>query len=382
MGMMKILFWGSLLMLAYVYIGYPILVFLLSLLRNKKVRKETFQPCVTILIAAYNEEESIAKTIENKLALNYPKDKMEIIVISDGSTDKTDEIVQQYSARNMRLLRQEPRNGKTSALNIAVLKARGEILVFSDANSIYDSDAVRHLVTPFGDSRIGYVTGKMIYTNPDGSAIGDGCSAYMKYENFLRKHETKLGSIVGVGGGIDAVRKSLYEPMRADQLPDFILPLKVIENGYRVVYEPDAILREQALGSTQDEYKMRVRVSLRSLWALHEMKHLFNLFKYGCFSWQMISHKALRYAAFMILICLYVSNGLMWSEGMIYRIFFILQNVFYGVAYVGLSMEPKGTWFKFTYLPYYFSLVNIAAGHAFVKFLKGEKQVIWKPRVG
>jgi cellulose synthase/poly-beta-1,6-N-acetylglucosamine synthase-like glycosyltransferase len=222
----------------------------------------------------------------------------------------------------------------------------------------------------------------MIYTNPDGTIVGDGCSAYMKYENFLRKHETKLGSIVGVDGGIDAVRKSLYEPMRADQLPDFILPLKVIEKGYRVVYEPDAILKEESLNSTQDEYRMRVRVSLRSFWALHDMKHLFNLFRYGFFSWQMISHKALRYVAFMILICLYVSNGLMWSQGVIYKIFFVLQNAFYGIAYLGLLRGLKGIWFKFAYFPYYFSLLNIAAGHAFVKFLRGEKQVIWRPRVG
>jgi cellulose synthase/poly-beta-1,6-N-acetylglucosamine synthase-like glycosyltransferase len=382
MALMKILFFSSLLMLVYVYVGYPILVFLLSTLINKKVRKQTFQPYVTILIAAYNEEESIAKTIENKLTLNYPKDRLEIIVISDDSTDRTDEIVRRYSARSVRLLRQEPRNGKTSALNMAVQEAKGEILVFSDANSIYDSDAVRHLISLFGDTRVGYVTGKMIYTNPDGTIVGDGCSAYMKYENFLRKHETKLGSIVGVDGGIDAVRKSLYEPMRADQLPDFILPLKVIEKGYRVVYEPDAILKEESLNSTQDEYRMRVRVSLRSFWALHDMKHLFNLFRYGFFSWQMISHKALRYVAFMILICLYVSNGLMWSQGVIYKIFFVLQNAFYGIAYLGLLRGLKGIWFKFAYFPYYFSLLNIAAGHAFVKFLRGEKQVIWRPRVG
>jgi len=194
MALMKILFFSSLLMLVYVYVGYPILVFLLSTLINKKVRKQTFQPYVTILIAAYNEEESIAKTIENKLTLNYPKDRLEIIVISDDSTDRTDEIVRRYSARSVRLLRQEPRNGKTSALNMAVQEAKGEILVFSDANSIYDSDAVRHLISLFGDTRVGYVTGKMIYTNPDGTIVGDGCSAYMKYENFLRKHETKLGN--------------------------------------------------------------------------------------------------------------------------------------------------------------------------------------------
>ena len=172
------------------------------------------------------------------------------------------------------LLRQEPRAGKTSALNMAVPNATGEILVFSDANSLYASNALRKLVQNFCDKEVGYVTGKMIYTNSEDSTTGDGCTAYMKYENFLRRVETKAGSIVGVDGGIDAVRKEFYKSMNPDQLPDFVLPLKVIDQGYRVVYEPEAILKEPSLKAPKDEYKMRVRVSLRALWALWDMCHL------------------------------------------------------------------------------------------------------------
>ena len=246
----------------------------LSVLRNRKIKKENVEPAVTILIAAYNEEDAISPTIANKLALDYPREKIEILVISDGSTDNTDEAVKQFQTDGVCLLRQDPRAGKTAALNLAVEHAKGEILVFSDANSIYAPDALRKLVGAFADEQVGYVTGKMIYTNPDGTTVGDGCTAYMKYENALRGVESKVGSVVGVDGGIDAVRKSLYRPMRPDQLPDFVLPLMVIEQGYRVVYEPNAILRESSLQDVSDEYRMRVRVALRAFWALRDMRHL------------------------------------------------------------------------------------------------------------
>jgi len=382
MDLMKILFWGSLLMLGYVYIGYPILVFLLSILRNKKVRKQTFQPYVTILIAAYNEGETIDETIKNKLHLDYPREKIEIIVISDGSTDKTEDIVKKYDSQGVKLMRQEIRSGKTAALNSAAPHAVGDILVFSDANSIYDKTALQKLVQNFNDPTVGYVTGKMIYTNPDGTIVGDGCSAYMKYENFLRKYETNIGSIVGVDGGIDAIRKRLYQPMNQDQLPDFILPLKVIEQGFRVVFEPEAILKEKSLNTAGKEYKMRVRVTLRALWALYDMAKLLNFKKYGLYSWQLLSHKSLRYLCFLFLIIFYISNLYLWPENLFIKIIFVLQNAFYVNALVGHIKEKSGNSSGPLYLPYFFTLINVAAAHAFIKFLLGQKIVTWKPREG
>jgi len=298
----KFIFIFSLTAICYTYLGYPILIFLLGSIRNKKITKDSsYEPFVSILIAAYNEADVIEKTIKNKLELAYPNEKYEIIVISDESSDGTDKIVEKYKYRNVKLFRQEPRAGKTSALNLAVPHAKGDILVFSDANSIYEKDMLKHLVQNFADKRVGYVTGKMIYTNQDGSITGDGCSAYMKYENLLRTYETRLGSIVGVDGGIDAIRKELYEPMNKDQLPDFVLPLKVAEKGYRVVYEPEALLREDSLKESSDEYKMRVRVSLRAIWALFDMRSLVFSFKKGnrILLWQLWSHKVLRYSCFI-----------------------------------------------------------------------------------
>jgi len=382
---MEILFWFSFSLVIYIYVGYPILVKVLAVNKKTIAFKEDYIPMVSILIAAYNEEKYIANTIKNKLDLDYPKEKLEIIIVSDESEDQTDEIVKQISDEsdvNIKLVRQAPRAGKTSGLNLIVPEAQGEIIVFSDANSIYAKDALKKLVRNFADSDVGYVTGKMVYTNDDGSVVGDGCSSYMKYENWLREQETHIGSIVGVDGGVDAMRKSLYQTLRADQLPDFVQPLKVVEKGYRVVYEPEALLKEEALDDSGREYTMRVRVTLRALWALHDMRQLLNPTKFGIFSLQLISHKLLRYLAFIPLAICFISNVMLLSTGGIYSLFLLTQTLFYILAWQGKRYKENKNVPVYYYLPYYFSLLNITCVHATWRYLKGEKQVIWKPRVG
>ena len=403
-------------MIFYVYLGYPALIALIGLIRNKKIHKGPFEPTVTILIAAYNEQDVIESTLKNKLDLDYPKEKLEIIVISDGSTDKTEEIVRRYEGENVRLVRQEPRAGKTSALNMAAPQAKGEIIALSDANSLWAKDALAKLAGNFADPSVGYVTGKMVYTNPDGSVVGDGSTAYMKYENFLRSAEMGVGSIVGVDGGIDAVRKNLYQPMNPDQLPDFVLPLKVIEQGYRVIYEPDAILKEPSLKEPRDEYRMRVRVALRSLWALWDMRHLLTIGRSpshvrtltpsefppfprsdapeatpshlltfspsALYAWQLWSHKVLRYMCFIFLLAAYFANLALWSSGVFYKLFFIVQNVCYLGAIISPLLVKAGRKSRVLYLLHYFVLLNLASAHAFIKFLLGQKTVIWEPRKG
>jgi len=379
---MQYLFFFSLFLLFYVYLGYPMLLALIGLIRSKKVKKGPFEPAVTILISAYNEQDVIETTLRNKLDLDYQKEKLEIIVISDGSTDRTDEIVRSYEGDRVRLIRQEPRAGKTSALNMAVPRAKGEIIAFSDANSIWARNALAKLVMNFADPAVGYVTGKMIYTNPDLSPIGDGCTLYMKYENLLRAIETRLGSVVGVDGGIDAARKDLYKPMNSDQLPDFVLPLKVVDQGYRVVYEPQAILKEASLKDQSDEYRMRVRVSLRALWGLSDMRQLLTFAGPKLFAWQLWSHKVLRYLCFIFLVFTYFSNLALWPESAFYKLFFLLQNIGYVGAALSPVLEKKDIRSRLLYLLNYFTLLNLASAHAFIKFLLGQKTVMWTPRKG
>ena len=271
----------------------------------------------------------------NKLSQDYPPERLEVIVVSDGSTDRTDVIVRslaEHSEGRLKFLRQEPRQGKTQALNRAVPHASGDILVFADANSIYAPNALRALVRNFADPSIGYVTGKMIYTNLGGDGIGGGCSLYMRYENQLRALETKVGSVVGVDGGIDAVRRELYVPMRHDQLPDFMLPLSVVEQGKRVVYEPNAVLYESALAGVADEFQMRVRVALRALWVLYDKRQLFNPFRFPLFAWQLFSHKLLRYAAFLFSMGFLIGNGLLLGQHPFYNGLFVLQGVAYALG--------------------------------------------------
>lgn len=379
----KVFFYLSILMIFYIYLGYPILATLFGNIFRKKINQENgFQPEVTILISAFNEEKNIEATIINKLQQTYPKEKIEIITISDGSTDNTDNIVKKFENYRVKLIRQDPRAGKTAALNKGIRSATGEIIIFSDANSIYHPNALQRLIRNFADPQIGYVTGKMIYSNPDGTTIGDGCSAYMKYENFLRTQETNIGSIIGVDGGIDAVRKGLYEPMNPDQLPDFVLPLKMVEKGYRVVYEPEALLWEPSLKKAQDEYRMRVRVALRALWALWDMRQLLSFSKNKPFTWQLWSHKVLRYLCFIFLLSAYGANLLLWSEGGIYWSFFLIQTGGY-IAAIGIYfMERKGFNIGIFYILSYFTLLNLASAHAFVKFILGQKLVVWTPRKG
>lgn len=384
---MQFVFWASLLLLFYIYFGYPLAVKVGAILNPRPIKKTgDYQPKVSILIAAYNEASDIEATLKNKLELDYPKEKLEILVVSDESEDGTDELVEMIAKQadcNVCLFRQVPRQGKTAGLNMLKEHATGEILAFSDANSQWDSKALSLLVSNFNDPEVGYVTGKMVYVNSDGSLVGDGCSAYMKYENWLRFQETEIGSVVGVDGGIDAIRTALFQPLRADQLPDFVQPLKVVEQGYRVVYEPGALLKEEALSDGNSEFSMRVRVSLRALWALRDMKHLMNPLKHALFAWQMISHKLLRYCAFVPMVTLAYAALYLAPFNGVYALAALGYAGFLILAWCGHKKESGGKSLSAIYsIPHYFVLLNLASFQACVAFLKGEKKVVWNPRKG
>lgn len=382
MAVLAFIFWFALAGLAYVYAGYPLLVLLASIVRRRPVRKADYRPRISILIAAYNEEQHVGRTIANKLQLDYPQHRLEIIVVSDGSTDATDAIVRGFAASGVRLLRQEPRNGKTAALNLAAAHATGDLLVFADANSIYHRSALAHLADNFGDPTVGYVTGHLIYAGPDGNPTVSGCAGFMEYEHVLRVWETAAGSIVGVNGGIDAVRRGLYEPMSPDDLPDLRLPLTVVAHGYRVVYEPAALLAETANDNARDEYRMRVRVALRAFWTLAEMGALFNVRQYGFYAIELLSHKALRYLAFVLLATTLVASALLAGSATVYLAAFLVQAGFLACALAGSAVRHAGPLAAVLSMPYYFVLVNAAAMQAFFKFLRRERSRMWQPRQG
>jgi cellulose synthase/poly-beta-1,6-N-acetylglucosamine synthase-like glycosyltransferase len=383
--MLEWAFWTFLFVGVYPYAVYPALAVVLAhVLRRPVAARDDFWPRVTVLTAAYNEAAHIEATVRNKLTQDYPAELLDVIVVSDASTDRTDEIAGAIAAEDprVRLIRQATRQGKTAALNLAIREARGDIVVFSDANSIYRAGSIRSLVRNFADPAVGYVTGKMVYVDSDGSLVGDGCSAFMRYENSLRAAETMMGSIVGVDGGIDAVRKGLYQPMRADQLPDFVLPLTVVEQGYRAVYEPAAVVTEATLTTGASEYRMRVRVTLRALWALWDKRELMNPFKTGLFAWQLWSHKLMRYLAFVPLALALVLNWLLLDAGSIYLLgagLQVLLALCMVTAVTGPRLIGKSAPIRYCV---YFALLNWTSAVALLKFVRGQKQVLWQPRTG
>ena len=380
------LFWGLAALIFYVYFGYPLLLLLATPFLTKEIKKKEIFPKISVVIVARNEEASIRETLLSKIDQDYPKDRIEIVVASDSSTDQTDEIVLEFAARYpeipIRLVRQEMWLGKTAALNLAVAASTGEILVFSDANSCYLQGAIRKLVRNFNDPKVGYVTGQMIYGVRQGNVVAEGCGFFMRYENRLRKLETSIGSIVGVDGGIDAMRRCLFEPIRADLISDFMLPLKVASRGYRVVYEEEAVNQEEALHDSRKEFRMRVRVIVRSFNAIVSQASLLNPFKHGFFSIQLLTHKILRYLVPEFMILLYVANiPLAWIDSR-YRWLIAGQTLFYGMASLGPMWSSQKSRRSFLIAPYYFCLINAAAFWGLMRYLAGERQVTWTPRVG
>ena len=369
----------------YPYAIYPVLAWILASVRPRWPRlDDDFLPSVTVLTAAYNEARHIGASVRNKLAQDYPEHALRVVVVSDASSDDTDRIVDELAAGSGRvtLLRNAHRQGKTAGLNLAMAQISSDIVVIADANSIYRPDTVRKLVRNFADPEVGYVTGRMLYVNADGSLVGDGCSAYMKYENALRAVETRLGSIVGVDGGVDAFRRTLYRPMRADQLPDMVLPLAVVEQGSRVIYEPEAILTEETLGAQSAEYRMRVRVALRAFWAMFDMRGLLNPARRPLFAWQLWSHKVLRYMSFLPLGLACLLGAVMWDAGALFQLIMAGQAAFavlVGAAAADVPLAGRNALARYAY---YFFLLNWASAVAFVRFLRGQKQVLWQPRTG
>jgi cellulose synthase/poly-beta-1,6-N-acetylglucosamine synthase-like glycosyltransferase len=375
----QIFFFVSAALIAFIYLGYPALVFVLSRIFGWPVRRADITPSVSIIIAAYNEEKDIAAKIENSLSLDYPREKLEIIVASDCSSDRTDEIVRSYAHRSVILHRQEVRYGKTMAQHRAVQASTGDILVFSDATTMYEHDVLRMIVRNFADSKVGCVSGQLVYVDRATTAVGKGCRSYWGYEKFLKKCESNLGSLIGVSGCLYAVRRSSQARLAKDMIDDFVIATEIHLQGLRTVYEPEAISLEDTNQRAKDEMRMRVRVIEQTMSALNRYSEVLNPLKHGMFAVQMICHKVLRYTVPLWLIVAFLSNAFLVKESDFYAIIFLAQALFYGAAMIGHFGERAQLKLGPLAIPYYFALVNIASIMAFIKFMRGEKHVVWEP---
>jgi cellulose synthase/poly-beta-1,6-N-acetylglucosamine synthase-like glycosyltransferase len=365
-------------LLFYTYVGYPLLVTLLSFLRPVCATDLKHTPTVSMLIAAHNEEAGIEKKLQQTVALDYPADKLEILVLSDGSVDRTDEIVKSFPDPRVRLVRVEPRKGKTNAQNFGVREAKGDVLVFSDATTIYHSQAIRKLAANYADSHVGAVSGRYQYFDAAGdSPTGLGSVAFWNYENLIKRAQSRLGTITGCCGCIYSVRRSVYTDLNPDIISDLVQPLWAIQKGYRVVFETEALAYEETTQSTQEEFSMRVRVVTRGMRGLLSVPDLFKPWKHPWICFQLVSHKVLRWLVPVFLLILFLANIALVSKPF-FAFTLALQIVFYLWALLARYVPIHRTW-KILGVPLFFCTLNAAALVSLFKLLRGQKYTVWQP---
>jgi cellulose synthase/poly-beta-1,6-N-acetylglucosamine synthase-like glycosyltransferase len=369
-------------MIAYTYVGFPVLVLLRALVRPRPHLSAPVTPYVSVIIAAHNEADSITAKVENVLGLDYPHELLELIVASDGSDDGTDAIAAAYADQGVRLI-SLPRVGKAAALDAAVAAAVGDILVFSDANSLYAPNAVRALVAPFADPTVGGVAGDQRYIPDDfpESKRAAGERGYWAIDRHLKVAESRAGNAISATGAIYAIRRTLFRGVPPGVTDDFVTSTSVIAQGYRLVFAPNAIAWEPVAASGPLEFARKVRIMTRGLRAVFEQRQLLNPRRHGFYALQVVSHKVLRRLMAVPLLILAITSALLWSRGPIYRIMTILQGIFYGCGAVGVLAERTtlGRWRVFS-VPAFFCLVNAASLAAVVNLARGHRIDRWEPQ--
>jgi len=373
------IFWLALSVVAYVYVGYPCLVFILAHLRPRPVRKQSNRPSVSFVVAAYNEEGAIRDKLRNTLALEYPAERLEVIVASDGSTDRTEEIVRTEFAGRVKLLALGGRHGKTLAQNRVVEEmATGEIVVFSDATTVYRPPSLLALVANFADPDVGLVTGNVVYGIETDSAVDKGRAAYWNYESFLRRQESLFHSVLGAAGCCYAIRRRLYTPLAADMISDVVQTVKVVQQGYRAVVEDDAVVYEPAESrGIGEELERRGRVIARGLRAKWYLRDFFNPLRHPWFCWQVLSHRLLRWSVPVFLIVAFLANATLVGRPF-FLVVFAVQVGFYAAAVAGYLFERRGRRPPGLMVPFYFCVVNLAPLVAARSLLRGERKVTWE----
>jgi len=374
--MAEVIFWGSLALTAYAYFGYPATLYLLSVFRSHPVQRGPVQPRVSMIIAAYNEEKRIREKIENSLGVDYPSDSREIIVASDGSTDKTNDIVASYKSNGVRLVALQERQGKEHAQWAAIRVATGEIMVFSDVAAILGKDALLRIASSFHDPSVGCVSGEdKVLSN---TSTTDGEGFYVKYEMFLRRLESQVNSLVGLSGSFFAVRKELCRVWSFDKDSDFLTAFRAVQQGYRAVSDQTAIGFYKSVSSPKREFQRKVRTVLRGISVFMGHWEVLNPFKYGLFAFQVFSHKLLRWLVPLFMVCAFVSNLFLVSDSNMYQLLFVGQIAFYVAATLGLLVEQFRRHIVFK-VPAFFTLVNASIAVAWVQYLTGHRAIQWEP---
>lgn len=383
---MILIFWISLLLIIYTFVGYGFILFVLVKLKQFIIRPFKFHPnielpSVTILVAAYNEEEMIVEKIKNTLALNYPKDKLQVLFITDGSTDKTAAKIR--TTGSVELLHQDVRAGKMAAIKRAIPFVTNDVIVFTDANTLLNSTAIQELVKHYQNPKVGAVAGEkriLVEEIADASSAGEGF--YWKYESRLKKWDYELYSNVGAAGELFSIRTALYQPIESDTIiDDHMIAMRIAEKGYIIAYEPGAYAMETASANTKEELKRKIRIAAGGMQSILRLKKAANPFYFPVLTFQYISHRVLRWTiAPLLLIIVFVLNGILVLQGgdLLYQFLFASQIVFYVLSLFGAVFERKNIRIKAFFIPYYFCMMNYAVMAGIIRYFKKNQSAAWE----
>jgi cellulose synthase/poly-beta-1,6-N-acetylglucosamine synthase-like glycosyltransferase len=384
----RLLFWIFLFIIIYAYLGYTlillIIVFFKKLLPNQKPSStDNYEPEVTLLVAAYNEKDCIENKIRNSLELNYPKDKLKLVWVTDGSDDGTPEKLRQY--KNVTVLHEQVRKGKIHAMNRAVRYIKTPIIIFSDANTNLNRNSVREITNIFRDRTVGCVAGeKRIITLKKEKAVGAGEGIYWRYESVIKSLESQLNSVMGAAGELFAIRTELYDDVKEDTiLDDFTISLEIAKKGYKIKYAPDAFASESGSLSIKEELKRKFRIASGGLQTLFRMTEILNVFKYGMLSFQYFSHKVLRWTLvpFSFIFIFLLNLIIVFTQNInseLYLYFLYVQLFFYFLILIGALLSNMKIRLKILFVPYYMFIMNYAMINGIFRYISGSQSVKWE----
>ncbi len=374
--MAEMLLVGSIFLVFFSYFGYPLTLVAVGWARGRDVKRGEFYPSVTFIVTVHNEETRIVEKLENTLSLDYPSAKLRVLVASDGSTDRTSEIVRGYRVRGVQLLDMPDRKGKENAQKEAVKSATGDILVFSDVATKLESGGLRQLVSSFADPTVGCVSSEDRLIGRDGKLSGEGL--YIRFEMWLRALESRANSLVGLSGSLFAARKEVCDDFSGEMQSDFRTVLNSVKMGLRGVSDPLALGLYQDTADQKREWDRKIRTVVRGLTVFFRHLELLNLFQYGFFSYQLFCHKLLRWSVPFFMILAFVSNLVLIHGSFIYSFLLFLQISLYGFGLLGL-LRPKMRGMILAKIPTYFLAVNASILFAWWRYLSGQRIVTWTP---
>ncbi len=381
---MEIIFWLSLFIIGYTYVGYGVVLYLLTRKKRRVAPSGQALPSCTVIVAAYNEAAVIEEKIHNTLALQYPDGKLSFCFVTDGSSDGTPDLVRQFP--QVTLLHTDVRGGKLAAVHRAMAHVATDMVVFTDANTLLNPTAILEIGKHYADPRVGAVAGeKRVHADAkaDASAAGEGF--YWKYESALKRWDSELHTVVGSAGELFSIRTELYEPVPLDTvLDDFMISMRIAERGYRVVYEPGAYATETASENVEEELKRKVRIAAGGIQSILRLKRAPNPFADPLLAFQYISHRVLRWTVTpILLVVVFLVNALLYARGagLCYTLLFYGQVAFYLFAFLGFLLERKALRVKILFIPYYFCVMNYAVIAGILRYFGGGQSAVWERSV-